>query len=333
VVSTTYRWRGRLVATVGFALALTGCATSAPKGIASESVSTSAPARSTAVPTSSVPATTASPGVGTTTAVTSAVGTPVTKLLVFVVENHSLAQMKAGMPYTYRLARTYGYATSYFGTRHPSLPNYLAIASGSTHGVTTNAAPADNVTVSGQSVFGRAIGAGLSAGVYADAMPRPCALASSGRYAVKHNPWPYFVDERAQCRRHNLPMGALEKDIAAGNLPNAGMVIPDMCHDAHDCTLGTADAWFKGWMSRIQAGPDWRSGRLLVVLTADEDDKSAGNRVLTVVVHPSQHGAVVTSRLDHYSLTRLYAEVTGTAPLGRGARARSMAAAFDLPLG
>ena len=66
------------------------------------------------------------------------------------------------------------------------------------------------------------------------------------------------------------------------------------------------------------AGPDWKSGRLAVVLTADEDDKSAGNRVLTVVAHPSQRHRVVTARLDHYSLTRLYAEVTGTAPLGSG---------------
>jgi acid phosphatase len=230
------------------------------------------------------------------------------------------------------LARTYGYATSYFATRHPSLPNYLAIASGSTHGVTTDAAPADNVTVTGESVFGRAIAADLTAGVYADAMPRPCALAPTGPYAVKHNPWPYFVDERALCRQHDLPMSALGADVTAGSLPNAGMVVPDLCHDAHDCRLSTADAWFKGWMTRIQAGPDWRSGRLLVVLTADEDDRSAGNRVLTVVVHPSQHGAVVTTRLDHYSLTRLYAEVTGTAPLGRGAKAASMAKAFHLPL-
>ncbi|TPG18317.1 phosphoesterase [Pedococcus bigeumensis] len=240
--------------------------------------------------------------------------------------------MKAGMPYTYRLARTYGYATSYFATRHPSLPNYLAIASGSTHGVTTDAAPGDNVPVTGESVFGRAIAAGRTAGVYADAMPQPCALTPSGRYAVKHNPWPYFVDERALCRQHDLPMSALAADITAGSLPDAGMVVPDLCHDAHDCRLSTADAWFKDWMTRIQAGPDWRSGHLLVVLTADEDDRSAGNRVLTVVVHPSQHGAVVTTRLDHYSLTRLYAEVTGTAPLGHGAKAASMATAFDLPL-
>ena len=56
---------------------------------------------------------------------------PVTKLLVFVEENHSLDQMRAGMPYIAGLAEQYGHATDYRATRHPSLPNYLAIAGGS----------------------------------------------------------------------------------------------------------------------------------------------------------------------------------------------------------
>jgi len=291
--------------------------------VPSSSASTTAPARTT---TLTAPAR-AGAAVGAATQ-----PVPVTKLLVFVVENHSLAQMSAQMPYTYRLAKTYGYATSYFAVRHPSLPNYLAIASGSTHKISSDAAPADNFPVHGASVFGRAIAAGGTAAVYADAMPGNCAMQPSGRYAVKHNPWPYFAAERALCRKHDVPVSALGPAVDAGSLPNAGMVVPDLCHDAHDCTLATADRWFQGWMTRIQAGPDWKSGRLAVVLTADEDDTSAGNRVLTVVAHPSQQHRVVTTRLGHYSLTRLYAEVTGTAPLGGAATAPSMATAFALPL-
>ena len=52
---------------------------------------------------------------------------------------------------------------------------------------------------------------------------------------------------------------------------------------------GTADTWFKRWTTKIFNGQDWRSGWLAVVLPADEDDKSAGNNVLTVVIHPSQN--------------------------------------------
>jgi len=96
--------------------------------------------------------------------------------------------------------------------------------------------------------------------------------------------------------------------------------------------LGTADTWFKGWMIKIFNGPDWRSGRLAIVLTADENDGSAGNNVLTVVIHQSQNRNVVTSPLTHYSLTRLYEEVAKVPYLFNAASAPSMKAAFGLPL-
>ena len=37
----------------------------------------------------------------------------VTKVLAFIVENHSLGQMKSQMPYTFGLAQRFGYATNY----------------------------------------------------------------------------------------------------------------------------------------------------------------------------------------------------------------------------
>jgi acid phosphatase len=43
----------------------------------------------------------------------------VTKVLVFIVENHSLSQMKSQMPYTFGLAQRFGYATNYTAIQHP----------------------------------------------------------------------------------------------------------------------------------------------------------------------------------------------------------------------
>src|SRR5690242_5273089 len=71
-------------------------------------------------------------------------GTAVTKLMVLVVENHSLAQMRSGMPWTFRQAQRFAYASDYHAIRHPSLPNYLAIAGGSTFGVADDAPPASH---------------------------------------------------------------------------------------------------------------------------------------------------------------------------------------------
>jgi phosphatidylinositol-3-phosphatase len=255
----------------------------------------------------------------------------VTKVLVFVEENHSLAQMRAGMPYTFALAQTYGYATRYTAITHPSLPNYIAMVSGQTYGITDDGSPKAHV-LRGPTVFGQAIAAGKTAKTYAEGMTTNCQQVKAGLYRVKHNPWSYFLDERALCATNDAATGTsasgglLAADITAGTLPNVGMVVPDLCNDAHDCPLSIADNWFEGFMERIFAGPDWASGRLAVVLTADE--ASGSNTVLTVVIHPSQNHRVVTTPLTHYSLARFYADVAGVPYLANAATAPSMSAAF-----
>ena len=310
---------GRGVALAGIlALAASGCSTA---GTSSRGAASSAP-----------PAPTQAPPSRSTTAPAVVRSGVVTKVLVFVEENHSLSQMKTGMPYTFGLAQRFGYATSYSAIQHPSLPNYIAITGGQTYGITNDHKPSDN-PVPGTSVFGQAITSGKLAAVFVDGMPQNCATTDGGSdYAVKHNPWAYFTNERDTCQRYDVPVDRLPEAITQGALPNIGMVIPNLCNDAHDCPLSTADAWFKGWMTKIFDGPDWRSGHLAVVLTADEDDKSSENTVLTVVIHPSQKANVVTTPLTHYSLTRAFEEVAGTPFLFGAASASSMTKAFGLPL-
>lgn len=253
-----------------------------------------------------------------------------TKVLVFMVENHSLDEMLTQMPWTAALADRYGYATDYQAMTHPSLPNYLAIAGGSTFGVADDADPSSH-PISGPSVFGRALGVGDTARVYAESMTGTCSTTPAGEYAVKHNPWAYFVDERAACDRYDVPLEQLASDARAGRLPGAGLVIADMCHIAHDCPLATADEWLRTQVAPVLAGPDFRQGRLVVVITADEDDRSDSNRVLTVVASTGMpEHEVVATPLTHLSLSRLYAEVVGFAPLREAVGAPSLARAFRL---
>ena len=237
------------------------------------------------------------------------------------------------MPYAYGLAKYYGYANNYTTTTHPSLPNYIAIAAGKTYGITDNKYPSAH-QLTGHSVFGQAIAAGKTAAIYADGMPSNCALTNGGTaYVTKHNLWTYFVDKRALCKQFDVPLGTLGTVIANGRLPNVAMVVPNLNHDAHDGSLAAADAWFKRWMTRIFAGPDWNSGRPAIVLTADEDNRLSRNKVLTIVIHRSQKAKVVSTALTHYSLTRLYDEVAGTKYLRSAATAPSMSKAFGLPIG
>ena len=256
----------------------------------------------------------------------------ITKVLVFVVENHSMSQMRAGMPWVYDQALTYGYTTGYHAIRHPSLPNYLSIAGGSTFGVTDDNPPAAH-PLSGPSVFGRALASGHTAKLYAESMPASCYRANSGEYAVRHNPWTYFTAERSACLRRDVPLSALAGDATHGRLPNVGMVIPNVCNDAHDCSLATANRWLRAKVGAVKAGPDFTSGRLAIVITADEDDHNQGNKVLTVVMQKSLHGRVAGAALNHYGLSRSLSQVTHTSPLRHAAGATSVLSAFGLRYG
>lgn len=262
---------------------------------------------------------------------------PASKVVVFVEENHSLSQMKNGMPYLFGLAKKYGYADNWTATTHPSLPNYLAMTGGSTFGVTTNGLPTGTNGVkvgSATSVFDQAIAAGKTAKLYAEGMPSNCSLVnySTGKYAVKHNPWAYFTTStpRAHCNQFDVPTTGLLADINNNNLPNAGMIVPNLCNDAHNCSLTVADNWLKTRIGPMLTSTDFTSGALTIIVTADEDDKASGNKVLTVVMHAGLNGKVVTTPLTHYSLTKYYAQVLGVTPLLNGANAPDMKAAFGL---
>src|SRR5947208_12922884 len=52
-----------------------------------------------------------------------------------VMENKSYPSIigSSSAPYINSLAQQYGLATNFYAIRHPSLPNYLALTSGSTH--------------------------------------------------------------------------------------------------------------------------------------------------------------------------------------------------------
>jgi hypothetical protein len=259
-----------------------------------------------------------------------------TKVLLVVEENHTQASAVRGMPYLAAMARRYGHTTADRAVAHPSLPNYLALAGGSTFGVRDDAGPASH-RVGGPSVFDRVIAAHRTAKTYAEAMPAPCFRSATSRYGVKHNPWAYFADpgSRLNCRRFDVAAGTpargpLRGDVNAGRLPDVGLLVPDTCDDAHDCPLATADGWLRRWLPVVMAGPDYRSGRIAIVVTFDEDDTTGPNTVLTTVISPYTSHIVSSTPYTHYSLTRYLAELTGTTPPGAAATAPSLRAAFHL---
>lgn len=271
--------------------------------------------------------------------------TTVKKVLTIVVENKTVQQMRKGMPYTYRLARRYAWSKAHYALTHPSEPNYLALAGGDTFGIANDNEPPSNVQ-RGRSVFGQAIAAGRTAKTYAESMPSNCTTSGDADkgYAVKHNPWAYFIDERDECKRFDVPAGdvltgAFISDARHNALPNVGLLVPNTCNDAHDtdlgCSLRTADDWMKARLPTVFASDDFTSGRLMVVVTADEDNGKTGNKVFTAYFHAGLEGKHHTSntRTTHYSLSKLYSKVTCTTPLRRAGKSVSILPTLGLKTG
>jgi phosphatidylinositol-3-phosphatase len=260
----------------------------------------------------------------------------VDKLLVIVAENKNAAQVVADMPFLSSQSRSYGTATNYYAVSHPSLPNYLMLAGGSTFGITDDDDPAVH-RLKGQSVFGQLLAAGRTAKTYAEDMPNNCALRNGGDYAVRHNPWTYFIDpvERTACEKFDIPSGspnsgALADDIARGQLPNFGLLIPNDCNNGHSCSIATTDEWLRQWLPVVKNGADFRSGRLAVVITWDEDENDTDNRVQLVVLQTALKGRVVRMRLGHEALSATISRLGGAPPLRDARQASDVLSAFGL---
>jgi acid phosphatase len=318
---------GRFRASVGLAgpvlaggLLLAGCSAGSPAGTAAATAAatSSASAQPTASTASAQPTASSATGPG-----------QLRKILVIMEENHSIQQIfPGGMPYLWTLAQRYAYATDWSDVAHPSLPNYLAIFGGSDFNRPQDCLPAAGCTYSGPSVFGQAMSRGETAKAYEESMPQPCDQGFAGEYDVNHNPWAYFPSEAASCRAHDVPAGtpasgALADDVRGGTLPSVGLITPNLLHDGHDGTPAQADAWLRSWVPVLMSGPDWRSGRLAIVVVFDEGETT--EQVPFVLMAPGLSGVKITEPANQYALTRLIDKIIGAPPLRQANSAANVA--------
>lgn len=283
---------------------------------------------------------------------------PITKVLTIVIENTDLDEIvgSAQAPNMNALVNACGLAANYHGIQFPSLPNYIALTSGQVppsiagDGVLgRDCKPSATCQSTDPSIFTQidATAGGpapLSWRTYAEDMPSNCSPLNVGEYAARHNPAVYYPGDAGACAQFDVPSGspgsgALTSDLTAGTLPSYSLLIPNLCNDGHNsCNnvsrVAEEDTTIGNWMPAILASPDYQSGHLLVVITADTSRSSTnGNLLTTILVNPDiPAGTTATDRFDHYSLLRLDEELLGLPPLANAAAAADMAPAFNLPL-
>lgn len=223
-----------------------------------------------------------------------------------------------------RLARRQALLTDYCGVAHPSLPNYLALVSGSTHGITGDCT---DCTVHGPNLADSLEAKHRTWKTYAEGLPRAGFTgAEAGRYAKKHDPLVYFDDVTGDPRRlaRIVPLHRLDRDLSAKALPDFSLVVPDLCHDMHDCSVATGDAWLKGFLPRLLSSPQLRDGVVFIVFDEADmgDDAGGGGHTPALAVGPAvRPGSRATAPLTHYSLLRTIEDAWGLPRLGRSASA------------
>jgi hypothetical protein len=220
------------------------------------------------------------------------------------------------------LAKECGLATEYHAVAHPSLPNYIAMTSGSTMRIADDGPPSVHA-LDAPSLFSQL---GSEWKSFQESMPGDCDQGDSGDYAVKHNPAAYFTNIRKACNQRDVPL-AQSIDLSG----RFTFVTPNLCHDMHDCPVSTGDRWLNSFLPQVLESVEYRRGHTAVFLTYDEDDGSGNNHVATFVIAPAvPPGARSPAAFTHYSLLRTTEEMLGLGKLGAAAGAASMRSAFGL---
>jgi hypothetical protein len=222
------------------------------------------------------------------------------------MENHSATEISGSpdAPYINGLTRLGALFTRSFGVAHPSEPNYLALFTGSTQGLTSDACP---LTLTGSSLAAELARVGGTFVGYSEGLPTAgSAVCSSGGYARKHAPW---VNVPSLPATVNQPLTAFPTDFT--RLPTISFVIPDLDHDMHDGSITAGDAWLAAHMDPYIA---WaQAHNSMLVLTFDEDDHSQDNQITTVLVGAHIRAGRYDEHLDHY---RLFATLKALAGVG-----------------
>lgn len=240
------------------------------------------------------------------------------RVVVVVFENKSRGEVvgNPAAPAFNAFARQGAVLSAYRGVTHPSLPNYLALVSGSTHGISSDCT---SCTVGGRSLADTLEAQKLTWKAYAEGLPRAGWTGPSrGRYAKKHVPFLYFSDVLASPARLRrvVPLTQLARDRAADRMPDFSLVVPDLCHDMHDCSVATGDAWLRRFLPPLLKLPD------TAVFVVFDESSSGASAVPALALGPLvRSGSRFVRATSHYGLLRTIEDGFGLPRLGSSGRA------------
>lgn len=232
-----------------------------------------------------------------------------------VMENHEYGSIvgNSHAPYLNSLIAHYGLATNYHAITHPSEPNYLALFSGSIQGVHD-----DRIhRISALNVADQLDAHGHTWAVFAENVPLGCYKLNSasggpdgpGTYARRHEPAIIFNDIAHNPARCAAITNFSHFDPGAADFE---LIVPNICHDMHDCSVATGDTFLHHFIPGIVNSPAFANSVLFVTWDEGTSSIDGGGHVATIVVGPQvKHGYRSGVAHTHYSLLRTIQSVWG----------------------
>jgi acid phosphatase len=235
-------------------------------------------------------------------------------VVVLIEENHAYDQVIANpaAPYINKLAREGALFTNSHGVQHPSQPNYLALFSGATQGIS------DDRSIAGTPLNSPNLGAALIAkgytfAGYSEGQPGIGSLEASfpGGYGREHNPWSNWQSDKPAPSQlspaTNLPWEEFPKDF--DKLTTVAFIVPSSRNDEHGNgqipdqeLISTSDRWLE---TNIAPYARWAiAHNSLLIITWDEDNYTDANRVATIMIGARVKPGKYDQRINHFNVLR-----------------------------
>ncbi len=242
-------------------------------------------------------------------------------IVIVIEENHSLSQV-AESAYLSSLASRGTLFTRSYAVAHPSQPNYLALFSGSTHGIQDDR----RHDLTGPNLAASLAQAGLTFAGYSEDLPSVGFRGDSYRgYVRKHNPLASFTNVPDPL---NKPLTDFPADFS--RLPTVSFVVPSVRNDMHDGSVAQGDQWLR---AHLDGYARWAvSHNSLLIVTFDEGSgRSAIDQtpIATLIVGAHVNVGVSDQPITHYSLLRMIEDIYGLSYLGEDASASPIRGTWD----
>ena len=247
-------------------------------------------------------------------------------MILVVFENKEVGDIlgNSNAPTFNHLAARYGTIGNYTAVSHPSLPNYLALISGSTHAIDSDCT---DCVAKGSNLADTLQGSGKTWKAYLEGLPYVGFTgAASGRYGKEHDPFLYFPQNHTPSRlRRIVPLTRFLPDLTHRRLPPFSLVVPDLCHDTHDCDINVGDTWLARFIKPLLRGAAPRNSVVFVIFDEGTSDVGGGGKVFAIALGPlvRPHSRMVAAT-NHYGLLRTIELGLRLRLLGHSAGARAI---------